>query len=499
MTGDVTLELVGAPRVACGLSLPRRPTPVQSAFLLLEDREVFMAGAGGSGKSDALLLAALQWVDVPGYAALILRRTFNQLGEIIDRAEEWLAPSGAVWSATDARWTFPSGAHLEFGHAEQEADRLRYAGDEYQFVAGDELASWPTAKAYLYVGFARVRRPSSSDGLRACPHCGATLADVPLRTRAASNPIGPGVSWVRERFRIAMDGDLPAGRRYLPAVTADNPHLDVDGYFAGLDELDPVEKARMRDGDWTVSEGGTVFERSWLEANRVAPRDVPWSDLEIVRAWDLAATAVTKKNKDPDYTAGCLLGVTTGRTKTAPRGEWFVIRVDRIRATPSKVEQFLYDTHVRDEELLRAHGLNYRAPIRVEIEGGSAGAHTIDQLQRGRFAGIDFAGRRPRVSKGERARPVAVAAEAGHVHLVEGAWNSEFVQECELFGTGFGHDDQVDAWSLAFAELAPSFAMAAFRGSFTVKATGTESGAPFGPPRSPLVAPSRFAGFGVVR
>ena len=53
---------------------------VPQAALLLDDRlEVFYGGAAGGGKSDALLAGALQYADVPGYAALIVRRTFSDM------------------------------------------------------------------------------------------------------------------------------------------------------------------------------------------------------------------------------------------------------------------------------------------------------------------------------------------------------------------------------------------------------------------------------------
>ena len=55
--------------------------------------------------------------------------------------------------------------------------------------------------------------------------------------------------------------------------------------------------------------------------------------------------------------------------------------------------------------------------------------------------------------KETRARPCAVQAEAGNIYLVEGEWNAAFLDEVCTFPMG-AHDDQVDALSDAFNELA---------------------------------------------
>src|SRR5271155_3345788 len=69
--------------------IPHTPTPRQAAFLLLDCLEAFYGGSGGGGKSDALLMAALQFADVPGYNSLIIRRNFADLAlpnALMDRA-----------------------------------------------------------------------------------------------------------------------------------------------------------------------------------------------------------------------------------------------------------------------------------------------------------------------------------------------------------------------------------------------------------------------------
>lgn len=102
---------------------------------------MFYGGAAGGAKSSALLMAALEFVDVKGYAAVLLRRTYADLskpGALMDRAHQWLRGTSAKWNEQKKQWTFPSGATLTFGYLENENDKYQYQGAEYQFcVARD--------------------------------------------------------------------------------------------------------------------------------------------------------------------------------------------------------------------------------------------------------------------------------------------------------------------------------------------------------------------------
>jgi hypothetical protein len=84
--------------------LPHVPTAPQAYFMGLREREALYGGAAGGGKSDALRMDAAQFVDVPGYAALILRRSYKDLA-LPGAIEMCVAES--VSSPTDvtvARW-----------------------------------------------------------------------------------------------------------------------------------------------------------------------------------------------------------------------------------------------------------------------------------------------------------------------------------------------------------------------------------------------------------
>ena len=84
--------------------------------------EVLYGGAAGGGKSDALIMEALRDVGHEKYHGLILRRTFPQLQEIIDRTWEWYPKIGGQYRANKSRWEWPNGAKITLGHMQHEKD-----------------------------------------------------------------------------------------------------------------------------------------------------------------------------------------------------------------------------------------------------------------------------------------------------------------------------------------------------------------------------------------
>lgn len=251
-------------------------TPRQKLFLELANREAFYGGAAGGGKSSALLMAALEHVHVPGYSALLLRRTFQDLskpGALMDRAREWLASSGARWNEQKKQWRWPSGAVVAFGYLENESDIYQYQGAEYQFIGFDELTQF-TERQYTYL-FSRLRRLAGQN--------------VPLRMRSASNPGGIGAEWVQQRF--IPDDWLPEygrdlaviekeGRAFVPAKLVDNPHLDQESYEQSLAELDDVTRAQLLEGDWQVRERGNIFPM--FEDGPIGRHVITWSEFKRV-------------------------------------------------------------------------------------------------------------------------------------------------------------------------------------------------------------------------
>jgi predicted phage terminase large subunit-like protein len=416
----VTAELIERYTPRTNKYIPHEPHMKQHAFLLLTQREAMYGGAAGGGKSDALLMAALQYVDVPGYAAILFRRTYADLslpGALLDRAREWLGATDARWSEIEKTWHFPSGATVTFGYLDNENTKFRYQSAEFQFIGFDELTQFGESQ-YRYL-FSRLRKPAVGP-----------LANVPLRMRSASNPGGVGHEWVKRRF---IAEGLEGGRVFLPARLADNPSLDEDEYVASLQELDPVTLQQLLNGDWTAAHTGAKFQRGWFELVDQAPeKRIRWC-----RFWDMASTE-PKPGTDPDWTAGALVGLSDGI--------WYIKDIKRLRARPGDVEKLIAQCAILDPR---------GTAIRMEREPGASGVAQIDHYRRRVLVGRDFDGVPSTGNKEVRANPVSSAANAGNIKLVQNTdengeptstWIGPYLDEAEAFPLG-SHDDQVDAVS----------------------------------------------------
>jgi predicted phage terminase large subunit-like protein len=403
-------------RVRVNKYMAHTPHPRQAAFLLLPNQEALFGGAARGGKTDCLLMAALQYVDVPGYSAVIFRRTYPQLmaaGGVIPRSKEWLGGTDATFNEGQKLWTFPSGAELRFAHCQHLKDvEAHERGPEYQFIGWDELTTFQKAM-YERINGSRLSRPSSGP-----------LSRVPLRVRGGTNPGGEGHEWVKRHF---LTEGAKHGRVFLRSLLRDNPSVDARAYLASLEMLDPVSQARMRDGDWDVVPGGDFFRQEWFEVLAAAP-----AVEQRVRFWDCAAST----NQDNARTAGVLMGRTA-------KGQFPILDVDAFWLGPTE----------RDQRIVaQAHIDGREVPIRIEHEPGGGGVHQAqDQVRM--LAGFDVEVVRPLGSKPERASPLARQVKAGNVPLVSsGDWVGAFLAEVCAF-PNIRLKDQVDAASGAFLHL----------------------------------------------
>lgn len=273
-----------------------QPTDRQASFLACDDFEVLYGGAAGGGKSDALLIDALclqhEGIYKPKHRAVLFRRSFPELRDLIDRSLELypvIAP-GADYNQTEKVWTFPSGAKVEFGYLSHDNDRLKYRGRAWNYIGFDELTLWATAVCYQYL-FSR---------------CRSTDRTLPRYIRATTNPDGPGQKWVMERWGIQEDGretcvpvdvvDEEMGvvttmhRRFIPARLSENPHLSGTGYREALLQMAPEEREALLRGLWRQGKVRGAYYANEMQALRAAGRirSVPYTPgLPVNTFWDL--------------------------------------------------------------------------------------------------------------------------------------------------------------------------------------------------------------------
>ncbi len=403
------------------LYAPEEPSLTQKVFLRTYALEALFGGAAGGGKSSALLMAAMQYVDVPGYSAILFRRTFADLslpGALMDRFKDWIAQHDDIhWNANSYVATFPSGARISFGYLNNQNDYLRYKGSEFQFIGMDEVTEIRESD-YRYL-FSRLRRPANGP-----------LSQVPLRMRAASNP---APNWVRQRFIVE---GLETNRIFVPSLLTDNPGIDAVSYRQALQALDPVERRRLEEGDWWSTTLGSMFDRTSFVI--IDPHEIPviTSAARVVRFWDLAASEPSPSYPDPDWTVGTL-GV-------FDQGIFYILDVRRARVKSDKVEHLIAQTALEDGPLVS---------IRMEQEPGSSGKALVDQFARYVLPGYDFQGIRSTGDKITRARPFSASVANGNVRLVRGRWLTDWLDEVSAFPEGLTHDDQVDSAVGAFTFL----------------------------------------------
>lgn len=255
--------------------------------------EGFYGGAAGGGKTDFLLAEALRQVHIPHYTAIIFRKTYPQLSEIIDRSKYLYKATfpKAKYNESKHVWVFPSGAKIYFGNMTRAADRTNYQGKHYDFIGFDELTHFTWDEySYLY-----SRNRPSGPGTR-------------VYRRATGNPGGIGHGWVKQYFVKAAQPMTPVKTEvkilgpdrkpiivsrkkiFVPSTVFDNKELlkNDPGYLGNLAMMGEKERDALLYGDWD-SFTGQAFEewRDDPEGYQNQRFSHVIDDFYIPKTWDI--------------------------------------------------------------------------------------------------------------------------------------------------------------------------------------------------------------------
>lgn len=438
-----------------------RPQPgKQEEFLASPADIVVYGGAAGSGKTFAILLEPLHYIQtVDGFGTIIFRRTTPQItaeGALWDTATKLYPAIGAASNRSDLKWVFPPyGNAIKMAHLEYDKHATDYQGSQIPLIVFDELTHF-TEFQFWYL----LSRNRSVCGVR--PYIRATCNPDPdswvakliewwidQETGYPIDERGGVIRWfVRVNNQLvwadsveeikAVHPDLePKSFTFIPAKLEDNPILmELDPqYKTNLMALTYVEMMRLRFGNWKIRPAaGDVFKRAYFDKTYEAWRYINEAWPIKVQAWDTAFKAPVKRGNretNPDYSVCTTWGVN--------QNGYFMI--DRWK---DKVDYPHLLSAAENQYLLHR-------PHLVLVEDKASGQSLVQSLKASTHL-IPVLPMTPISDADKRARAEAITPlyRSGLVWTPDSAyWKSDYVETMVSFPEPTVHDDDVDSTSMA--------------------------------------------------
>lgn len=303
-----------------------QPGP-QEKFLATSADIAIYGGAAGGGKTWALLIEALRHVHNPNFGAVFLRRTFSEItmvGGMWEEADKLYPLLGAIPNQGNMFWRFPRGSKVQFHHMQHEESKQLFLGAQIPLIGFDQLERF-TESQFFYM----LSRNRSTCGVR--PYVRATANPEPgwlskflewWIDRDTGFPRAERAGKIRwftreagvvrwadspEDLKALTPGTPPKSVTFIPAKLSDNKVLERadPGYRANLLAMPWIEKSRLLDGNWKISNvkgewppeyfGGSI----WFE-------DYPQNIITRVVALD---PSKGKNAKTSDYSAYVSLSI----------------------------------------------------------------------------------------------------------------------------------------------------------------------------------------------
>jgi hypothetical protein len=277
------------------------PGPQTLAYESQAD-ELFFGGAAGPGKTQLLLGLAY----TAHQQAIVFRREYSQLREIIDQSHRMIGGNG-IYNAQERLWKLNDGRTIEFGSVQHDWDVRKYQGRPHDLVAFDELPEFTRSQYRFLIGWNRTddprqrcrvaaagNPPTTADGRWVIDEWAPWLdPQFPFPAKAGElrwyTTIDDKIKWLDsgEPFYHTGERITPCSRTFIPAKLCDNPILAATGYEATLQAMpEPLRsillygdfRAAMEDDPWQV------IPTAWIEAaqKRWLPGPPPGTRLDAI-------------------------------------------------------------------------------------------------------------------------------------------------------------------------------------------------------------------------
>jgi predicted phage terminase large subunit-like protein len=462
--------MTGATRIRLG----PQPGP-QTQFLQTPADIAIFGGAAFGGKTYALLLEALRHRKNPLFSGVIFRRETPEItneGGLWDESMSLYPEVGGHPQANKLRWIFPSGMRMRFAHLELDKTVLKWQGSQVAFFGFDELTHF-TEYQFNYItsrlrsksgvaGYMRATcNPDPDSFVRPLIDWYIKGDDYPHEERGFPIPERSGklrwffrenntYRWANSKKELydrygkgnADKRIIPMSFTFIPSTLEDNVigNKNDPSYRAKLENLPTVERMRLLKGNWNIkARAGDLFDRYRFEIIPALPHG--W--VAACRFWDKAASKPKPNKKVKDWTRGCKL-------LKYPNGLYVVADMASIQDEPGEVNKFIKNVASQD---------GYSVRIKEQQDPGQAGKEEAENFTR--MLGGYIVSTQP-FSRNKMLRAESVRAQvwARNVKLLEGDWNEDFLDELNAWtGDENEVDDQIDALSGAFNELAGVAAM----------------------------------------
>jgi len=464
------------------------PASEKQKLVLMDNQvDVLLVGGGaGGGKSTICLTKNLDGINDPDFIAVVLRRSQPELkrpGGLINESKSIYPHFKGKYGLQSLTWKFPSGAQISFGAISGDSDLGGWQGSQLTRVMIDEAAEEWTQHQVLFM-ISRMRSKSKIHPqliMTANPNKNSFLFDwvqycldedgVPKKgtenivrwftvednvAKWADSPEECYELYGKPKGKIMAKGlsdteiakippqllFIPKSFRFIPTGVYDNPYLlppRNNTYLANLLSQPRVSQLRFLLGSWTaVPDGASYFKSENLKYIDMLPLD---DDITWVRAYDLAFGLPSEVNRNPDYSASCLMG----RGKS---GKYYIAHAEKFRGLVHDVTQKIIKT---------AHEDGDDVALQIPKDPGGGGRYMHDDMKRrlaeeGVYAHTEVISGWS--SKVQRYMPFCAMVDLGMVHVVRGSWNDDWLQE-NLHFTGDRNkkDDLCDCTASAFKFL----------------------------------------------